>query len=1075
MRAVKVLFCAFVVGVLSPGASATALDDYVAAVDASYGWTLGVTTPGAGYTDYQILMDSQTWSPPGGTDQPLWSHYLIITVPGTVSSTTGLLWINGGTKFNAPSTNDGGVHDFAQMTSSVIALLYQVPNQPLTFLDDPESKVRTEDDQIAYAWRKYLDTGNTLWLSRLPMTKAAVRAMDTITAFCASAAGGSHTVNQFAVTGASKRGWTTWTTAAVDTRVVGIAPMVIDLLNIVPSFEHHFDALGYYQPAVHDYQDQDIMSDFRSPEFQALLDEVGPYTYRGRYDMPKFIYNSAQDEFFLPDSSQFYYDRLTGEKRLSYAVNTGHGLSDLQRMGVWYYTLTQGIARPEISWVKKDDGSLEIQTVTGTPFEVNLLESSVQAERDFNYSEYGALYGSTPLSESAPGEYTASVAVPANGYKAFLVEFKYDVGLGQSMPFVITTEVSVVPDVLPYGPQYQLGSATELLDQAYYDGEASDGSDAAGRWGFFGRASNDGERVAFYGVNNATYEVGFFLVDVGAPDSWRRISPDYAVSPNTPIYWSPDDSALFIGPNRLEIPPPGQVSPLTEQYLHGYRLSDPSATSKPAQNWVFSLTDDGTGDIVALPILADGTEDASRGPVQITDILATGIRADWPSVAPDGSQVAFADFRGGGVSGVSADFSDVYVLKGIDAILAAPKQPGTDISTLAVTSATDERLTKIRTTESNNFAHTPNFSQDKSLIIFSEDWNNVFTDSDFIPTFLQADIDVMIGRVDGFEKDARLAEAGNQGIGAPTKGGTRMVYVRDVANIPHLYMTTLKISKTVGGTQLGNNDVGIENEQEMKDGSGTKVMLMAGTTIDFPDGAPQEIQIETPADPVQPSQVPPGVNAIPVVRSFGPDGTQFSPPITVVISYTDAEIAGLDEANLEVLQYNPATLMYDLPVTTIVNRDLVNNKISFTLSHFSIYGLGTSLDTDGDGINDALDDDDDNDGIPDLDDPYPLDTDNDGLDNSFDSDDDNDGIPDLDDALPYDTDNDGMRNDVDTDDDNDGAPDWWEIDQGTDPLDAGSFPTSSPMPLRIACVLTVTMGILLGAYARHARKTARSR
>ena len=56
------------------------------------------------------------------------------------------------------------------------------------------------------------------------MTKSVVRAMDAITSICANAESGGITVDKFVVAGASKRGWTAWTVAAVDRRVVAIFP-----------------------------------------------------------------------------------------------------------------------------------------------------------------------------------------------------------------------------------------------------------------------------------------------------------------------------------------------------------------------------------------------------------------------------------------------------------------------------------------------------------------------------------------------------------------------------------------------------------------------------------------------------------------------------------------------------------------------------------------------------------------------------------------------------------------------------------------------------------------------------------
>ncbi|MCP4472524.1 MAG: hypothetical protein GY815_17910, partial [Gammaproteobacteria bacterium] len=120
-----------------------------------------------------------------------------------------------------------------------------------------------------------------------------------------------------------------------------------------------------------------------------------------------------------------------------------------------------------------------------------------------------------------------------------------------------------------------------------------------------------------------------------------------------------------------------------------------------------------------------------------------------------------------------------------------------------------------------------------------------------------------------------------------------------------------------------------------------------------------------------------------------------------------------------------------------------DNELSVTLKGIpggvivlEIVGEGTSeADNDGDGIPDSVDPDDDNDGVLDVDDAFPLDstesvdTDSDGIGNNADTDDDNDGVLDADDAFPLDstesvdTDSDGIGNNADPDDDNDGVLD----------------------------------------------------
>jgi PhoPQ-activated pathogenicity-related protein len=206
----------------------TSLDDYVAAKDPAYGYSIVQTVTNPDYTCYSIKMTSQTWRSPAEVNRTLWQHWLTIIKPKALSSNKALLWINGGSNpSEMPKPNDMLVQ-IARATNTVCVDLAMVPNQPLVFTDDGTE--RSEDAIIAYSFDKYMSTGDPNWPVLLPMVKSAVRAMDTVQAVMQD----KGPINAFVVSGGSKRGWTTWLSAAVDARVVGHVPSGVDVRKIFP-------------------------------------------------------------------------------------------------------------------------------------------------------------------------------------------------------------------------------------------------------------------------------------------------------------------------------------------------------------------------------------------------------------------------------------------------------------------------------------------------------------------------------------------------------------------------------------------------------------------------------------------------------------------------------------------------------------------------------------------------------------------------------------------------------------------------------------------------------------------------
>jgi PhoPQ-activated pathogenicity-related protein len=427
----------------------TALDRYVATPDPAYTWKTVAVTDVPGGKVASIAMTSQTWLTPAEVNRTEWKHWVTVVRPSNVESDIGLLFITGGANRDGEAPKPAKeLLQIAAATKSVVIELKMVPNQPLIL--DGDGKERVEDDLIAYTWDKYLRTGDERWPARLPMTKAAVRAMDTVTAWTKSVEGGGKAVERFVVAGGSKRGWTTWTTGIVDKRVVAICPIVIDVLNMQPSMIHHFRAYGFFAPAVGNYTEQGIMDWLGTPEMQALQRIEDPFFYMNRLDLPKLIVNACGDQFFLPDSSQFYFDQLPGEKHLRYVPNADHSLrgSDAyETLAAWQWAQVNGKQVPTFTWSRGSDGNVRVSTPV-RPKAVRLWQANNPRTRDFRLEIIGPAWWSRALDMESDGSYVGGISKPSQGWSAFMIEMTYDIGA--PVPIKMTTPVWVTPDTLPH-------------------------------------------------------------------------------------------------------------------------------------------------------------------------------------------------------------------------------------------------------------------------------------------------------------------------------------------------------------------------------------------------------------------------------------------------------------------------------------------------------------------------------------------------------------------------------------------------------------------------------------------------
>ena len=409
----------------------TELVEYVTKKDDSFAWKLADTKKTDTGTIYEIDLVSQTWH------DITWDHKIQVFVPKNAKpQATMVLWNQGGT----PNLLSGVLGlSIAERVKAPVAFLYGVPKQPLF-------GGKKEDALIAETFVRYLDTKDGSWPLLFPMVKSVVKAMDALQQFAKKE--WDYEVKSFVITGASKRGWTTWLTAATgDTRVKAIAPLVIDTLNMPVQMKNQVGAFGKPSEMIKDYVERKLVPIPDTPEAKKLWRMVDPWVYRDKITVPKMIINGSNDPYWPLDALNSYWDDMKGDKWILYVPNAGHDLRERDKGGkpellpmravntlsAFCHCMIFDKPMPGLSWVCDEKAGVCRLEVTSAAKTTGMRVWKAESEtRDFRKALWV---------EDTGARFPATVRAPEEGFRAFYAETEYDM---DGLKFNLCTQLRIL-------------------------------------------------------------------------------------------------------------------------------------------------------------------------------------------------------------------------------------------------------------------------------------------------------------------------------------------------------------------------------------------------------------------------------------------------------------------------------------------------------------------------------------------------------------------------------------------------------------------------------------------------------